>query len=153
VPQHVTGGFTLKSSIFAALAALTLACAKDEPRLDVDVPGDSFTRLPVAGGALSVATIPFEVKNTGGATAFVQACDNRVSATIQKRVNDQWEQYSAGVCLANVSWAPVELREGARNHGDVGITETGRYRVRIFYALDAANGYSKSSASDPFEVR
>ena len=138
---------------WVAVAALAVACSKTEPRLDVDVPDTSFNRVPVAGGAVSIATIPFDVKNTGGATALISACDHRISATVQQRVNDRWADYSSGVCLATLSWAPVELREGARNHGDVGINEPGRYRVRIFYTADASTGYSMSSASDPFDVR
>jgi hypothetical protein len=141
-----------KTFSYAALAALAIGCTKNEPRLTVNVPAGSFTRVPVGNTTLSLATVPFDVKNIGGATALIQACDARISATVQRRVNDQWQQYSSGVCLANLSSAPVPLREDARQHGDVGIGESGRYRIRVFYTPDAAKPGSKSSASDPFDV-
>lgn len=137
-------------SIFTC-AALTIACS-DEPRISVHVPRSTFERVPIGGSSARFATVPFEVRNTGNGTVFLPACADRISATIQKRVHDHWETYAGGLCQANLSSVPIGLREGARELGDLGIGESGRYRVRVFFAPDASQQSSRSSASAAFDV-
>jgi hypothetical protein len=135
-----------------ALAALAVACADDRPRLRVDVDGGSFERVPVAGSGLELASITFDVVNDGGATAFINACDRRIAASIDKRVDGRWEQFAGGICLANLPADPVQLRSGARQQGGVGIGEAGRFRVKVSYGSDASMSEPRSAVSDGFDV-
>lgn len=143
----------MRATLLVACFVVAIACGKDEPRLAIDVQGSSFERSPIAGTGFRMATIPFDIKNEGDATAFVASCNGRISATVEQRVDSRWVQYAAEICLATQMSTPVELRAGARSHGDVGVGESGQYRVRVFYAPGQGADRQSSSASRAFDVR
>jgi hypothetical protein len=145
----------LKAVAIFAGAALAVACT-NEPRLSVDVEGDSFDRVPVAGSALELASITFDVSNDGDATAFVSSCENRISAVVDKRIDGRWQQAFFLACRGTASDAPVTLRAGARQQAGIGLGEAGRYRLKVFYAAQASDVWtekSKSAVSEAFDVR
>jgi len=141
-----------RRSAVVMLVALAVACSDDLPRLRVGVDGGSFERVPVAGSGLELASITFDVTNDGGATAFIHACDRRIVASIDKRVDGRWEQFAGGFCVANLTADPVQLRAGARQQGGVGIGEAGRFRVKVSYGSDASMSEPRSAVSDGFDV-
>jgi hypothetical protein len=143
-------------ALLSLVSAISLAgaCGRDDPHLHVTVGAGSYARILIGDPAvLRLATVSYDITNDGGATVLVQSCDQRISATIEKRVDEQWEPYASGICLANLSSLPVPLRERDRQHGDVGIADPGRFRIRIFYGADASENLSRSAASNAFDVR
>lgn len=140
----------------AVLATLVLACASDAPRLRVAVGGSTFQRTAGASpGTWLPASIPFTITNLGEKTAFVPACAGEPLPQIDRLVSGQWEMYSAGFCLANLSMSPRELRADESYPGTAAINETGRFRVHFTYSDGPAPADSRryDAVSATFDVR
>lgn len=145
----------LKRLTVVALAALTLACGDDRPVLRVVTNGSSFQReLTSPTATTPIATVPYDIRNRGNATAFISACGTRVLPTIEKLVNGQWEGYASGYCvMMSTVMMPIELREGESHHDEVTISEAGRYRLRVPYSSDAQLRNHFETVSGQFDVQ
>ena len=98
-------------------------------------------------GALQVT---FTVINQGASSQDVPACGGRVVPVVQQQRGARWDNFGGGMCLANLSTAPITLPAGAHVSGTTVIagSEAGIYRLVISYARDG----TPQTVSDPFGV-
>ena len=143
----------LKRVFVVMLASLAIACSGDRLGIRIATDGTVFDRGPTPGGTVSLAGVPYSVTNTGDKAAFLPACGESPMAAIERFNGSTWEQYSGSACMAIMPMVPIDLRAGARVGGSMGISEAGRYRLRLSYADNGSMSQERLAYSNAFEVR
>lgn len=136
----------LKRLSVVVLASLALGCGPEGPRLRVWTEGSTFDHAN--------ATVPFDVRNVGDASAWIPACGDKVSVVVQRWVDNQWAAYSGTVCIAVLPMNPIVLRSGQSTASAFQILDVGRFRFGVSYTAGAGQTAGEQwSYSDAFEVR
>jgi len=142
----------LKRLSVVVLAAFSLACAEDEPRITVTMTGAPFTRgADAAQPGDFAAVVSYIVASEGGQNAYVGTCGDNVDAPIDRMVGGQWTPYDNDYCPATAVRGSARIAKNRRRMGMAVIADTGVYRVRVEYVTESN---AKSTAvSDTFHVR
>jgi hypothetical protein len=135
----------------AAIALLGACSVLSGPAnvVEVNVSGATFERM----GTPAIAIVPFSVTNRGSASVFVARCDVRVMPAVERWNGQSWVSYSADVCPAIYTTAPLELAPGASATASQSVGEAGRYRLTIGAGNAASSRLDRSIVSTEFEVR
>jgi hypothetical protein len=96
--------------------------------------------------------IPFAVTNTGAIVVYVAACGPRVAATLDRNERGRWVGYSADICQAVYSAAPLPVAPGAVIQETWSIQNPGRYRIRVAASSSSKKDRQWSVTSRPFVV-
>lgn len=117
--------------------------------VEVNVAGGTFERI----GTPVIAIVPFSVTNRGSVSVFVARCDASVMVAVERWNGQSWVNYSADVCPAIYTTAPLEIAPGTSAAASRSVQEAGKYRLRIGAADAASSGLNRSIVSSDFEVR
>jgi len=143
----------LKRLFVVMVATFALACSGDRLGIRIATDGTAFDRGSTPGGTVPLAGISYTVTNTGNKTVFLPACGASPMATIERFNGAAWEQWSGSACIAILPMVPIDLRSDARIDGSVGISEAGRFRLRLSYADNGSMSPERLAYSNAFDVR
>jgi hypothetical protein len=77
--------------------------------------------------------ISYRIENSGNATVWVGSCGGQPLVAVEREVNQEWINVSAGVCQAHLVMTPIPLAAGAAFEGTRTIDPVpGRYRVLAY---------------------
>ncbi|HEX2191037.1 MAG TPA: hypothetical protein VHG51_19165 [Longimicrobiaceae bacterium] len=143
----------MKRSILACALLLAAACDRlptggASDAVSVGTHAAVYDRDP-AGPAVLVR---FTLRNDGPDVLGFGRCGQAVSAEVERRTADGWEQASGTVCPAVLLMVPLELPPGADYESGVPVAEPGRYRLRVTYGAPGRQ-HARAALSNEFVVR
>lgn len=97
-------------------------------------PGEASLRLSLEKVAFELdptVDVLFTLSNRGGATVYVPACGDQVTAEIQRREGGAWAKYSGDLCVTVLPMSPLAVASGEALQGTRSIAEPGRYRLLV----------------------
>jgi hypothetical protein len=96
--------------------------------------------------------VGFTVSNVGPRAVYLARCCD-IAVAIDRWRDGRWSGYTSGACLATCPMDAIELGPGRTRAGATGVSDTGRYRLRLGVATSRAAAPDWTRTSNPFEVR
>jgi hypothetical protein len=144
----------MKAAFAAAALFLAAACSEasgiaHDARVRTDA---SVYTLPGSPGPAT--TVKFTVRNTGSFSIAIANCGQGVAAELQRRdANGAWVTAALMECPSLAIYAPIVLDPGEVAEGEMKVSESGLYRLRVQVAEEEGAEFSATAVSPDFVVR
>jgi hypothetical protein len=120
-------GGARRAAILGALALLAFGCA------DGTLPLTGVAVTPTAPSFSVDGWAVYRVSNVSHETIRLARCGDHVQAGLDRRVNDEWQNEMAAVCILSFYTPPLELGPGQSVVDSVPVRTAGVYRVVVGY--------------------
>ena len=138
-------------AVLAACSSVTGSGSNDDnsPDVRLEVSGELFVRGTETGGA----NVPFLFTNRGTEAVLVPRCGDVLLLQAEKAQGSTWASYSGGFCQTNLAMSPLRVEPGESVQGTFGISDTGRFRLRVVAGCDCSTRVGYPAQTRAFDVR
>jgi hypothetical protein len=144
----------MRLRFLAPLIVLLAACQGSDnlligpPEVWVAADVSPVRRDPASGDAV----VSLRVLNDRRSSVYLEACGERPTVAVERRLRDVWVSANAPVCPAIYLGVPIEVEGRSSRPFTVTLREPGAYRVVVSASSRAERADFHEVASDVFQV-